>query len=59
MSPVLRPGPGWVPEPSAAADGLSQDLPEASALGPLHRARAGVPEEEGGRLCTSHPGDTM
>lgn len=29
-------GPGRFPEPSAAPDSLSQDLPETSALGPVH-----------------------
>lgn len=40
-------GPGRFPEPSAATDSLSQNLPETSALIPVHRTREGLPEEEG------------
>lgn len=40
-------GPGRFPEPSAASDSLSQNLPETSALIPVHRTREGLPEEEG------------
>lgn len=40
-------GPGGFPEPSAATDSLSQNLPETSTLIPVHRTRESLPEEEG------------
>lgn len=40
-------GPGRFPEPSAATDSLSQNLPETSTLSPVHRTRESLPEEEG------------
>lgn len=40
-------GPGRFPEPCAATDSLSQNLPATCTLGPLPRTWEGFPEEEG------------